>query len=52
MLASDVSFSLYAWAEISLNQCFWIFRCSGTFRKCLRCSWKPLQWFKCLSYFL
>jgi len=22
--------------------------CNGTFRKCLRCSWNPLQWSKCL----
>jgi len=28
------------------------FCCSGTFRRCLRCSWNPMQWSKCLSYFL
>jgi len=28
------------------------FYCSITFRKCLRCSWNPMQCSKCLSYFL
>jgi len=24
------------------------FRCNGTYRKCLRCSWNPMQWSRCL----
>ena len=27
-----------------VHQCFQLFCCSGTFRKCLRFSWNPLQW--------
>ena len=32
--------------------CFSTFCCSGTFRKCLLCSWNAMQWSKCPSYFL
>jgi len=30
------------------DQCFSTCCCSGTFRKCLRCSRNPMQWSKCL----
>jgi len=28
------------------------FCCREALRKCLRCSWNPMQWSKCLSYVL
>jgi len=38
------------WFASSLMSVFFnLFRCSGTFRKCLCCSWNHMQWSKCLS---
>jgi len=34
--------------SIAYISVFQPFCCSGTFRKCLRCSWNPMQWSKCL----
>jgi len=35
-------------SSMGYSSVFQPFCCSETFRKCLRCSWNPMQWSKCL----
>ena len=34
--------------HIDLEQCFSTFSLQRNLRRCLRCSWNPMQWYKCL----
>jgi len=52
ILAKDCLLIRHLAGNYHLSQCFSTFVLQGSFCNCLCCSWNPMQWSKCLSYFL